>query len=373
MTSAQATLTLAHSRGLGPRRIKLLVAHFGSAEAVLAAPERELAALEGFGPGVLAGLAAARRSAWPAEELRRAAQLGVKLLALEDAAYPAPLSAIYDPPPVLYLRGELSALEPQPRSVAVVGTRDASAYGLRFAETLGAGLAAAGVLVVSGLALGVDASAHAGALASGGAGRTAAVLGSGVDVLYPPQNAALARRIAEGGGALLSEQPLGSGPRPGNFPARNRIVSGLSRAVAVIEAGAKSGALITADLALEEGRTVFAAPGRAGDPRAAGALELLRQGATLLTDTADILSEFGWQAQARAGAQPSRSAPNRPELPPEQRELLEHIGRLGAPLLDDLQALTGASASELLGRLTLLELAGLVAAQADGRYTRLEG
>lgn len=359
MTPAEATLVLARSRGLGPRRIKLLVTHFGSAQAVLAAEPEALTAVEGVGPGSLADLAAARSDDWPRKELARAERLGVRVLALEDAEYPESLRAIYDPPPVLYLRGELPETGALPRSVGVVGTRDASPYALALAKRLAADLAAAGVTVVSGLALGVDSAAHAGALGSA-EGRTVAVLGSGVDVVYPRQNQALARQIWQGRGAVVSEQPLGSSPRPGNFPGRNRIITGLSRAVVVVEAGEKSGALITAEFALEEGRTVFAVPGRAGDPRAKGALALLKQGAVMVQEAADVLNEFGWRpAASQAG----------PELSAAQRALLETVARLGTPLLDDLLQATGQSASELLPQLTVLELEGLVQLEPGGRYS----
>ncbi len=361
MTPAEATLTLTRCRGLGPRRIKLLLERFGGAEAVLNAAQGELLEVEGIGPGALAGLPAARGDAWAGEELARAKRLGVAVLALEDEAYPASLKGIYDPPPVLYVRGELPDLGLEARSIGVVGTRDASPYALALSKSLAEGLAASGVTVVSGLALGVDSAAHAGAILPP-AGRTVAVLGSGVDVIYPQQNASLAREILAGRGAVVSEQPLGGGPKPGNFPGRNRIITGLSRGVLVVEAGEKSGALITADFALEEGRVVFAAPGRVGDPRAKGTLELLRQGALLVQEAGDILAEFGWAG----GAVPKKA---RPKLSADQERLLEHLERLGSPLLDDLLAATGESLTDLLAQLTRLELLGLVQMLPGGRYS----
>lgn len=359
MDVLSATLALSRTPGLGPRRIKLLVEHFGSAQSVLAAAPNELAQVEGIGPALQGALAQAGGSSWPQQELERAAKLGLRLLALEDPAYPACLRAIYDPPPVLYLRGELPELGVSPRSIGIVGTRDASAYALALSKALAGKLAAAGVTVVSGLALGVDAAAHAGALQSPG-GRTVAVLGSGVDVLYPRQNQGLAQRILDEGGAVVSEYPIGTRPRPSNFPARNRIISGLASGVVVVEAGRKSGALITADFALEEGRGVFAVPGRVGDPKAKGALELLKQGAQLLQDADDILQTFGWDRPAAPRA--------RPELPREQQQVLEQVERLEAPLLDDLLQATGLEAHVLLPLLTRLELAGLVQVLPGGRY-----
>ncbi len=362
-----AYLSLSHAKGLGPRKLKLLVEYFGSAAAVLEAAQDELLAVENVGPSLAKSVVTARESDWPEQEIARAARLNVALVHLEDARYPESLKAVYDPPPVLYVRGDLPAGSGATGSKAVgmVGTRDASEYALRLTERLARDLAAAGVVIVSGLALGVDTAAHRGALSAPG-GQTVAVLGSGVDVVYPRQNQDLARTIFSGRGAVVSEYPLGTGPRAGNFPGRNRIINGLASGVVVVEAGSKSGALITADYASEEGRTVFAVPGRVGDPRSSGTLSLLKQGAVLVQDASDILHELGWDAGATRPPEPAQV-----DLPPHEAALLEAVARLGNPLLDDLVVAAGKSAAELLPLLTMLELKGHVRSLPGGRYARV--
>jgi len=254
------------------------------------------------------------------------------------------------------VRGELSEL----RSLGVVGTRNASPYGLELSRRFSHELVATGVVIVSGLALGIDTAAHEGALAAPD-GQTVAVLGSSVDIIYPGQNRRLAERILEGRGAVVSEYRLGTAPRAEYFPGRNRIINGLSRGVLVVEGGKKSGALITAEYALEEGRTVFAVPGRIGDPKAEGALDLLKQGAVLTQGADDIVSEFGWRH-----APPT---PARADLPGFPGELAALIRTRGEPLLDDLIVATGRSAPELLPTLMTLELQGVIRSLPSGRYS----
>ena len=355
----RAHLTLALTPGLGPRKIKQLVTHFGSAEAVLEADREALAEVEGIGPKLIESLVTNDVGESVERELERAAKLGVTLLPLSDPRYPESLRQIFDPPSVLYVHGELPAALHELRSLAVVGTRNASEHALALTKTLARELAALGVVIVSGLALGVDGAAHEGALAAED-GRTVAVLGSGVDKVYPSQHQRLARRLIDAGGAVVSEYRLGTTPRAENFPGRNRIINGLSRGVVVVEAGQKSGALITADFATEEGRTVFAVPGRVGDPRAAGSLALLRQGAVLVTCAQDVLDEFGWQR--------APTTAKTLELDPAQQQLVDAVLEHGSPLLDDLIAATGRDSSELLPLLTLLELRGIVKSIPGGRY-----
>jgi len=369
MDALTTYLTLAFTPGLGPRKIKLLSEHFGDAGALANATTEELIQVEGVAPKLASAIVEARGSAKVAEEvkreLERASRLGVTLLPLCAPSYPTSLRQIYDPPPVLYVRGTLpegvSGELAELRAVGVVGTRSASDYGLSLSRALGQDLARAGVTVVSGLALGVDTAAHEGALETPD-GPTVAVLGSGVDVIYPRQNARLAGRIAQGHGAVVSEYRLGTQPRAEHFPGRNRIVSGLSKGVVVVEGGQKSGALITAEYALEEGRTVFAVPGRAGDPRAAGALELLKQGAVLTQSAQDILNEFGWNAESTSKTVPKL------ELTGLQKDLADAIRAQGEPLLDDLITATGKSAPDLLPTLMTLELQGVIRALPSGRY-----
>ena len=234
-------------------------------------------------------------SAWDglADEMRRLRDAGARLVRYRDAAYPERLRAIPDPPPVLYARGAPEAA--RQAAVGVVGTRAPSRHGRDMTRLLCRGLAAAGIAVVSGMARGIDGEAHETALSGGGG--TVAVLGSGVDVPYPPEHRDLCRRIEERG-AVLSEYPMGTAPLPRHFPARNRIISGLSLGVVVVEATERSGSLITARWALEQGREVFAVPGPAGASRSRGPHRLIREGAKLVENVADIIEEIAPQLAA---------------------------------------------------------------------------
>jgi DNA processing protein len=285
----------------------------------------------------------------------RGQDAGMTPLPWSDPSYPAALAAITDPPFVLWMRGAASALE-QP-AVALVGSRAASPHGLAVAERLGADLAARGIVVISGLARGVDSAAHRGALAGGGS--TVAVLGSGADVIYPPEHAALAREI-EATGLVMSELAPGTPPLPLFFPLRNRIISGLSRAVVVIEAGEKSGSLITARLALDQGREVLAVPGNVLSGRNRGAHGLLRDGAKIVEHADDILEELGMPEKgAKRGTSPFPEDPVLASLVP------------GEPAdLDAIAERTGVAPARLLPRLFELELKGLVARAGGGRFLR---
>ena len=366
MSAALHTLlTLSFTPGLGPRKIKAITEYFG-VDALTDVGAAELTQVEGVGRKLAEAIMAVRATAQTKTdaELARAQRLGVTLLALGTPDYPAALAQIYDPPPVLYVRGTLPTTAhgelTELRSLGVVGTRNASHYGLELSRRFSQELAGTGVAIVSGLALGVDTAAHEGALAAPD-GQTVAVLGSSVDIIYPGGNRRLAEQILEGRGAVVSEYRLGTSPRAEYFPGRNRIINGLSKGVLVVEGGKKSGALITAEYALEEGRTVFAVPGRLGDPRAEGALDLLKQGAVLTQSADDIRSEFGWQ-QARTSVKP------KPELPGFLGELTALIRSRGEPLLDELIVATGKSAPELLPTLTMLELQGAIHKLPSGRY-----
>lgn len=360
-----AYLTLKCAKGLGPRKAKLLVEALGGALGVLDATPNALLKVESIGPALVKAIQEAKKSTWPKLEWDRAQRLGVTLVHLEHEHYPASLRAVYDPPVLLYVRGKLPALPGDlPKAVGIVGTRDASDYALGLTQTLAKDLAAAGVVVVSGLALGVDSAAHRGATLAQ-EGQTIAVLGSGVDVIYPRHNQGLAKTIWEGRGAVISEYALGTSPRASNFPGRNRIINGLSTGIIVVEAGQRSGALITADYAAQEGRTVFAIPGRVGDPRSSGTLGLLKHGAVLVQDVDDVLSELGWQGGA------TERAP-RLDLDPEERHLVDTIAKLGTPLLDDLLD-SERDAARLLPLLMRLELKGAIKTLPGGRYSYLKG
>jgi DNA processing protein len=268
--------------------------------------------------------------------------------------FPPLLAAIFDPPPVLYLRGGSEPALLARRAVAVVGARSCSPYGAQVARTVGRELAAAGLVVVSGLARGIDGEAHRGALEGGGP--TVAVLGCGIDRDYPAVNAALSRRIEENG-LVVSEYGPGVEPAPWRFPARNRIIAGLCEAVVVVEARERSGSLITADFALEEGREVFAVPGEITSALSIGSNALLKLGAAPLTSTADVLDSLGIE-RAQSTAQPEVSEPARRVL---------GLVRDGPTAADELVAKTSLGAGAVSVALTELELAGLVAA-ADGVY-----
>lgn len=296
-----------------------------------------------------------------AQAIDRAARGGVDVVTFGDPRYPPALAAIVDPPPILWLRGALSSLVDQP-AVAIVGSRAATPYALEVAGQLAIDLASRGLTIVSGLARGVDSAAHRGALAAGG--KTIAVLGSGVDVMYPPEHAPLARDI-EARGAVISELVPGTPPAQMFFPQRNRIISGLCRAIVVIEAHEKSGSLITARCALDQGRDVLAVPGNVLSGRNRGAHALLRDGAKIVESADDILEELGLYLPAGAAAAP------RPGTP--QTDPILAILTVGEPSdLDTIAERTGLQPSKLLPRLFDLELQGLVRRAGGGRFVRVD-
>jgi DNA processing protein len=298
--------------------------------------------------------------------VRRAEAHAITAIPWSDAAYPAALTTIPDPPPVLWTRGRIAALSAP--AVAIVGSRAASSYALAVAEQLAGDLAASGLVVVSGLARGVDAAAHQGALARNGV--TVAVLGSGVDVMYPSEHTKLAARIDEDG-AVVSELVPGTPPRAFFFPLRNRIISGLSRAVVVIEASEKSGSLITARCALDQGRDVLAVPGNVLSGRNRGAHALLRDGAKLVESADDILEELGVASMAgpaRGGAGCGDDAAAACGGDP----ILACLVPGEASDLDEISERSGLQAPRLLPRLFELELQGFVRRAGGGRFVRID-
>ncbi|MDR1350993.1 MAG: DNA-processing protein DprA [Zoogloeaceae bacterium] len=289
------------------------------------------------------------------------------ILTLADALYPPQLLEIPDPPTLLYVRGNPAALA-RP-GIAVVGSRNATPQGLKIAEDFAHTLADAGFVLISGLALGIDAAAHSGALASQRAESTVAVIGTGADRLYPARNQALARRIVEHG-AIVSEFPLGTPALAANFPRRNRVISGLARGVLVVEAATESGSLITARLACEQGREVFAIPGSIHSPLSRGCHRLLRQGAKLVESAQDILEELG--AYLTPPSPPSVVAPSSPTdvAATEESRVLTHLG-YDPCTLDELALRAELPADALLALLLNLELAGRIAPLPGNRYQRL--
>lgn len=284
-------------------------------------------------------------------------QPGQHILTLADAAYPRALLEIADPPTLLYVRGNPALL--QKRGLAMVGSRNATPQGLQTAEAFAKALASQGQCIISGLALGIDAAAHRGALAAHG--ETVAVIGTGADRIYPARNKALALAIVEQG-AVVSEFPLGTPALAANFPRRNRIISGLSRGVLVVEAAPESGSLITARLAAEQGREVFAIPGSIHSPVARGCHKLIKQGAKLVETAADVLEELGNYVDLPL-----------PRLDPAQVEDNPLLAALGHDpcSLDDLAERTGLHAGQLLPELLILELSGQIAPLPGNRYQRL--
>ncbi len=357
LTDAQRLdwLQLIRSDNVGPRTFKSLLHHYGSAGAALAAlPELARRGGAARGPRVCARPDAER-------ELARARELGVELVALGEPDYPARLREIDDAPPLLAVRGERAALA-RPL-LAIVGARNASAAGLKFAERLARELGEAGFAIASGLARGIDASAHRASLASG----TVAVLAGGHARVYPPEHLALLEALLAHG-AAVTEMPLDWEPRSRDFPRRNRIISGVALGVIVIEAALRSGSLITARLAAEQGREVFAAPGSPLDPRAEGSNGLLKQGAALVTTASDVIEVVEpILGRPRPIAHAAEAAAGPPAAEPDDGERSRILALLGpsAVAIDDLIRLSGASPA--IVRTTLLEL------DVAGRLDRRQG
>ena len=367
-------LTLATTRGLGPVLVRRLAEACGGVEAACSASAAQLSQIPGIGKGRAATLASSIKSAAREadREIDAAHQAGVAVVSPDDDQYPPLLIDLPDAPPVLWVWGEL---EPRDlNAVAIVGSRRPSRYGQEQASRFGSLLAGAGFTVVSGGAYGVDARAHRGALAAVG-GRTVAVLGCGVDVAYPPENGPMLADVADGHGAVVSEWPMGTGPRKEHFPRRNRVISGMSRGVLVIEAAERSGALITARVAADDhNRPVFALPGRVDNEMSAGPHGLLRDGAFLAATLEDVTANLGplpsrvYPAQRPAAAETlfNDEFPKSPDAPPPMpalsdgdRQLLDALDG-EAVGVDALCDRTGLPAHRVQSALTLMSLKGLV-------------
>jgi DNA processing protein len=368
-------LALALVPGLGPKLTRAALAHFGSPAAVLAASAAHLEAVPQIGATLAGRFAAAFRTVTVDAELVQIERHGIRLVPFGSPEYPARLATILDPPPLLYLKGELTAADD--RAVAIVGSRACTSYGKRVTEKLAAGLAAAGWTVVSGLARGIDGVAHRAALDAGG--RTLAVLAGGLGKIYPPEHADLAARVA-GQGALLTETPMTVDPQPGMFPARNRIVSGLSRGVVIVEANVKSGALITATHAAEQGREVFVIPGNVDSPASAGCLDLIRKGGRLVRSVDDILEDLQGLSTPAAKPKPATlfdtappPPPPEPAGPPPGLDAVQQRvwDALTEPRhADELARELGVGAAELAVTLTKLEMKKAVRRLPGNRWER---
>jgi len=345
---------LSLTTNVGPTTFQRLMETFGEPERILEASTTELTAVEGVGTTTASQIRSVSEEQVDAE-LAEAEKYHVHVVVRGEANYPQGLGNIADPPLVLYVRGELKPEDAL--AIAMVGARRASFYGKKQARRLSAGLAAYGFTVVSGLARGIDTECHEGALAAGG--RTIAVLGTGLAAIYPPENAELTMKIIDSG-ALLSEFPMRFPATPGNFPRRNRIISGLSLAVVVVEAGERSGALITARHAMEQNREVFAVPGMVDSPGSRGCHRLIRDGAHLVENPSDVVDELG--PLATPALTPDMGAVVRPQaLKLNDREKRIYSELDGSPRsVDELTESTGLGVSELNSALTILEMRKLV-------------
>src|SRR6266496_1289013 len=357
-------LALTLTPGLGPTRGKRLVEFFGSIEAVINATLTELEAA-GLPAQAAQSLGTGRSVELASDEIAKAAAAGVQCVTLDDPAYPARLRQIYDPPLVLYVRGNVSALS-QP-GIAVIGTRHPTPYGIGMSERLACDLSARGFVIFSGLARGVDTAAHRGAVS--GKGKTVAVFGTGVDVVYPKENSRLADQILSLGGALISEFPLGTFAAPQNFPIRNRIISGISFGVLVVEAAGYSGTRITARCALEQSRDVFAAPGNVTNKNS-WPNTLIKQGAKLVATWEDVWEEL--PADVRLALTPETGAESpgaqtaslfqEPSLSPHEKKIYKVLKADEAMHLDEIieKLEPELSSSEIFAAMFELELAGKV-------------
>lgn len=352
MTDREAYIALNRMEGLGPIKVRALIDELGSPQAVFEVDGDALQRVRGVGEKLRSSILEQRSRIDPQAEIEQAAEMGIRIITPLDAEYPAALKSIYDPPLALYVRGGF--LPSDDHSLGMVGSRKATHYGLNVADRLAYQLAQTGFTIVSGLARGIDTAAHRGALKA--KGRTIAVLGAAIDQLTPPENAELADAIAQHG-AVVSEYPLGRQADRQTFPYRNRIISGLSQGVLVVEAGVKSGSLHTADAALEQGRSVFAIPGRIDHPSAKGTNRLIKNGAKLVDNVGDILEEFELLIPPGQMEEPEKQPSARPEVPLSagEKKLVEALWK--GPLdVDSLARETGMTSAEISGFLLGLEM-----------------
>ena len=347
MDERDAYVALNMMERVGPVTVRNLVSVLGSAVGIFSAGRNQLMAAPKVGPELATAIVQQRDDLDWAAEMARAREMGVEIVTPLDEVYPAALAEIHDPPLALYVKGTLDGADA--RGVALVGTRRPTHYGRAVAEDLGFHLGKARVTVISGLATGIDTAGHRGALKAGG--RTLAVLGGALDCLYPESNRELAREIT-GQGAVISEFPFGRKPDKTTFPMRNRVVSGMSMGVVVVEAGPRSGALITADQALDQGRTVFAVPGRIDSRMASGPHKLLRQGAKLVEGVDDILEEFDGLFDRSCHTSVAKPDPG---LTEDERCLVAHLAD-GEQSVDALIRQTGVSPATINAVLMSLEI-----------------
>jgi DNA processing protein len=362
----QATFWLALSLtpGLGASRIKKLIEHYGSVEQVFRATLTELEA-SGMQAVSAQSIATGKSLELAQQECGKAVEARARIISLSDPEYPARLKEIYDPPVILFVKGSVEVLSQA--GIAMVGTRHPTPYGSGMAERLSTDLAVRGLVIISGLARGVDTASHRGAVA--GKGKTVAVLGTGIDVMYPKENTRLAEQIIALGGALITEFPVGTFPAPQNFPIRNRIISGMSAGVLVVEAAEYSGTRITSRLALEQNRDVYAVPGNVTNKNAWGPNTLIKQGAKLVATWEDVWEELPTDVQVALSAGQNESP--EPEtaslfpdeaISPHEKKILKLLKADESTHIDELVELLEAevSASEIFAALFELELSGKI-------------
>ncbi len=370
LTERQAFMILNDLPNIGPISLnRLLEAFGGDPLQIFSVTKRQLESVRGIGPETSSALLNWREHFDLAREEDRLAKAGASFITARDEGYPPLLKEIHDPPIGLYRKGGYLFDRP---GVAIIGSRRTTLYGQSVAKKLGADLARLGFCVVSGLARGIDTAAHEGALSVEG-GRTAAVLGTGIDIVYPPENLDLYRRI-EASGAVISEFPFGRKADRQSFAMRNRIVSGMCEAIVVVESDVDGGAMITARFAGEQGRLIFAVPGRIDQPSSAGCHQLIRDGATLFTGIDDLLSELNYLGGLRPHAipepegQPSVLEQVAPQMSEAERKVLDAFRGGGLLGIDQLTAVTGLATPEVSAALMMLELKKLIAKRADGTF-----
>jgi DNA processing protein len=371
LANSLSWLALSLTPGLGARLLGRLLREFGSPDNAFAA---SLTALEGCGLPGAAAHAVSAHVGFPAaeKEIAWARELGIQLLHWGESAYPPRLLEIYDPPPLLYLRGNPEVL--RRHSISIVGTRRPTPYGNLMAERLGRDLAARGLLIVSGLARGIDCSSHRGACAAA-VGATVGILGTGIDVIYPKENRKVFAEV-EARGALISEFPLGTHAAPENFPVRNRIVAGMSLGTIVVEGEQYSGSLITARLAMEFGREVYGVPGNATQPSSFAPNQLIKQGAKLVTGWEDVVEELPTEIRAElfpvespgAGEQESLFAES---LAPEQKKLYDLLSVDQPVQVDTLVEKSGMNSSGVLSALCEMELKGIIRQMPGKQFVKV--
>lgn len=367
MTSREAILALNLLPSFGPVRISRLLEYFGDAENVLRASTDQLQRVDGIGPAAAKIISEWEDYGDPTKEMAEADERGISIVTREDESYPRHLLQAYDSPILLYVWGEILARDRH--AISVVGSRRTTTYGVTATKKLTYQLAHAGFTIVSGLARGIDTTAHETALAA--KGRTIAVVGSGLARLYPPENLALAEKIADGNGAVISEFPLHKAPDKQTFPMRNRIVAAWSQAVLVTECPAWSGSLITANLATEYGKAVFAVPGPIDKPSSAGCNQLIRDGATLVSDAAHIIDDMG-ELPFSFRNEPSEKKEDAaaPELPLEEGAVLAAMPAGQEMAVDSIIQTSGLPSSAVTAALFKLELRRLVRALPGFRFIR---